>query len=207
MSFIRALLDVLFPQRSTSLGISTSTLESVGQHVSPTTEGMFTSLLPYRIPVVRSLIVEAKFHETSHAFRILGSVLAEYLITLEEESPFEENLFVLVPVPLSKKRFRERGYNQVEQILVEAMKLLPDTFILNTHLVRRVRDTTAQTSLGRSARLRNMDEAFVVSDPINPRATYIVIDDVATTGATLTAVSAALHEANSGSILLVALAH
>lgn len=207
MDFLRRFLDALFPPRTSAMRTSGTTLSELGTLASPTVVSMneyeLISLLPYRAPLVRSLILEAKYHQHTKAHELLGTVLAEYLLSLQEDTPFESPSFVLVPVPLSKKRYRERGYNQAECIVREALKLLPDTFSLDTRLVRRVRDTPPQTKLGRNARLGNMDGAFALTGVLADNSTYIVVDDVVTTGATLGAVMQAIP----GKVLGVSLAH
>lgn len=207
MSFLRACLDVLFPPRTSAFRVSQATLAELGELASPSLIPHDTfeimSLLPYRAPLVRSLILEAKYHEHVGAHALLGAVLADYLLSLLEERAFDQSCFALVPVPLSKKRHRERGYNQTERIVQEALKLLPDTFSLDTRLVRRVRDTSPQTKLGRSARLKNMDGAFSLAGVLATDTTYIVIDDVTTTGATIGAVMQVLPEQAMG----ISLAH
>lgn len=207
MDFLRRFLDALFPPRLTATRSMQTTLSALGALVHPTQLSMngyeLVSLLPYRDPLVRALILEAKYHQHTKAHELLGAVLAEYLLSLQEDAPFESPCFVLVPVPLSKKRYRERGYNQAECIVREAQKLLPDTFSLDTRLVRRVRDTPPQTKLGRNARLGNMDGAFALTGALTSNCTYIVIDDVTTTGSTLRAVLQAIP----GKVLGVSLAH
>ncbi len=210
MNVLRALLDAMFPPRRSRDEADRTTCEELGVFVAPSRVSLLghdvVCLLPYREPLVRSLIVEAKFYEHTKAHAELGRVLAEYLLTLVEDAPFERCRYVLVPVPLSKKRYRERGYNQVERVLREALKQLPDTFSLDTRLVRRVRDTPPQTKLGRAARLRNMDGAFALVGTLDGSCTYIVVDDVSTTGTTLASVIDALH-ASSASVRGVCLAH
>lgn len=152
---------------------------------------------------MRSLILEAKYHHHTKAHELLGTILAEYLLTLHEDTPFDSPTFILVPVPLSKKRYQERGYNQAECIVREALKLLPESFSIDTRLVRRVRDTPPQTKLGRNARLKNMEGAFSLVGTLESNTTYIVIDDVATTGTTLSAVMQAIP----GKVFGVSLAH
>lgn len=207
MNLLRVLLNALFPPRTSATHVSRTTLAEIGAFVVPTTvpvnEHSVVSLLPFREPLVRSLILEAKYHENQRAHALLGAVLADYLLSLLEDTAFEELHFVLVPVPLSKRRYQERGYNQTECIVREALKFLPDSFSLNTHLVRRVRHTKSQTSLSRQARLTNMHDAFSFTGTLESTCTYVVIDDVITTGATLGAVMQIL----SGEVVGISLAH
>lgn len=210
MSLVSKILLLLFPERKTTQFVESVSLTTLGDLVLPVhlsnTYGLVTTLLPYKDKRVRGLIVEAKFHESRKAFEFLGTVLADYLLSLVEENGFVDSRYVLVPVPLSKRRYRERGYNQVERMVREALTMLPDSFSLSTTLLKRVRNTPPQTSLTRAKRLENMHAAFAVSGPIDPTVTYVVVDDVTTTGATLQSACGALTHAGA-TVEAVALAH
>lgn len=211
MNLIRAFLDVVIPVRETRVRATQATIETLGTYVAPASVALcgheMRYLLPYHTPLVRSVIVEAKFYEHTHAHRQLGLLLAEFLLSFLEDAAFEEVRYVLVPVPLSKRRYRERGYNQVELVLRESLKHLPCAFSINTHLLRRVRDTPPQTKLGRNARLKNMEGAFECVELPHSGVTYILVDDVATTGATLQAGHEALVSKGAQEVQMLALAH
>lgn len=100
---------------------------------------------------------------------------------------------VLVPVPLTRARRRERGFNQAELL---ARSLSEATGWEMTRALRRRSGRRRQASLGRSERLRNVDAGFVAARrPGTPRAPALVVDDVLTTGATAAACSSALSAA------------
>jgi ComF family protein len=107
---------------------------------------------------------------------------------------------VLVPVPLSPRRQRQRGFNQAG-MLARALATLWGQPIAED-LLGRVRETGTQTALGPVERARNMAAAFTARGPDasrhNPReaptTTVILVDDVLTTGATLVACATALGE-------------
>ena len=93
----------------------------------------------------------------------------------------------LVPVPVHAERRRERGYNQAELI---ARALGPSHAILE-----RVRPTTKQHRLDRSARLANMRGAFRVASNASVPSVAVLVDDIITTTATLEACASVLREA------------
>ncbi len=114
---------------------------------------------------------------------------------------------VLVPVPLFKKRERERGYNQarlIAELFVESVKGAR----LHDMLVRR-RDTQSQTRLNKEQRVANMKDAFAVRYPkIMPSTRrHILVDDVFTTGATVNACAQVLRHAGVARIDVATLAH
>ena len=112
---------------------------------------------------------------------------------------------LVVPVPLHKSRIRERGYNQAELL---ARCIAPSDRICLDTLVR-IRSTTSQIkTITRAERIANMDGAFQVAraDCIAGRD-IILIDDVCTTGATLSSCAQALMTARPRSISAIVLAH
>jgi ComF family protein len=91
-------------------------------------------------------------------------------------------MHAIVPVPLHTQRLRERGFDQTSLLARELAKILGVPRRLD--LLERTRPTTVQAALDRAARLANVEGAFVGS----PRAKglrLLVLDDVRTTGATL----------------------
>lgn len=99
-----------------------------------------------------------------------------------------------VPVPLGPRRRRQRGYNQAE--IIAACVAEQSGMPVVTHLVR-TRDTPPQSSHDEAARRRNVDAAFAWHGGRVDGATLLLVDDVLTTGATLSAASAALVAAGA----------
>jgi ComF family protein len=213
MAFLKELFrlctDFLFPPRAAEQVVRDATPEGLARLLSPRVLDMsgiqIVSLFPYRHELVRSLITEAKFRANEKAYGLLSVPLHEYLSELSADAnSYEKNTLYLIPLPLSPSRMKGRGYNQVERLLTGIKSLHVE---LRPELLDRVRDTAAQTTLGRAARLQNMEGAFQASASLDPTHTYIVIDDVVTTGATLRAAHTALLAAGAKDIQLVALAH
>lgn len=115
---------------------------------------------------------------------------------------------VLVPVPLSLQRLRERGYNPAAQL---ARYLCRHSKKLHHALqaLERTRHTARQSSLPRTKRWSNLQGAFVVPDAQRHQIHgqhIALLDDVMTTGSTLHAASQALHEAGAASITAICVA-
>lgn len=112
---------------------------------------------------------------------------------------------LVVPVPLHPRKLRERGYNQAA-LLAGAVARAAGTRVAARGLLR-ARDTAAQASLSRRGRLDNLADAFRVRSPGAIRGRRVLlVDDVATTGATLRACAAALLGAGAASVTAVVLA-
>ena len=110
----------------------------------------------------------------------------------------------LVPVPISKKRQKERGYNQAALL---AEKIADMTGIpLYEDLVLRVRDTAPQKKLDAIQRQNNLKKAFKIGRNDVKLDRLILIDDIYTTGATVDAVAKVLRQYGSGKVYVLTLA-
>ncbi len=201
------LLDILFPPRTDEAvvrGVSDDDfLTFLAPQITRETRPETVALLPFSVSSVRAAVHEAKYHESERAFRLLAAALAEYLRDGDEWPPHK---CLIVPMPLGALRQKERGYNQVEKIALHAIKNLSG-FKVDATLLVRTRETASQVSLPRLKREENMRGAFKAVHSVTPSYTYILLDDVLTTGATLQAAIDALRAAGAANIIPLALAH
>ena len=121
-------------------------------------------------------------------------------------SGFFEGVDMLIPVPLHEKRQKERGYNQSEQLALGVQEITD--IPLRTEAVVRVRNTETQTHKTAQERFENMQQVFQRVAPIESLQGkhVLLIDDVLTTSATLTACADALREVPDLTISILALA-
>ncbi len=131
------------------------------------------------------LIPQMKYHNAHPSFaKFFGELAAHRVHTLLK--PYLSPQTVLVPVPLHPTRQRERGFNQSELIA----QTLAAQWRLETWpgALRRTRYTEQQVRLSQVERLRNVKEAFAARGGVKFEArTVILVDDVITTGATISA--------------------
>ena len=100
------------------------------------------------------------------------------------ERGFFEGIDLIIPVPLSKKKRRARGYNQCDYI-AEGLSQVTGIAIDTTSVIRHIANET-QTHKQREARWKNVEDVFSVASAKNLKGKHILlIDDVLTTGATL----------------------
>jgi len=114
---------------------------------------------------------------------------------------------VLVPIPLHRLRFLVRRYNHAAELArwTAAASGVPAA----PELLRRVRATPSQKDRDRAARVANLAGAFAVPHRVRPRlvgARVVLIDDVLTTGATLSAAAGVMRDAGAASVTAVVLA-
>jgi len=112
---------------------------------------------------------------------------------------------MVVPVPLHPRRLAERGYNQAALLAAEVATELDAKLAVGA--LRRVRNTSQQALLDRESRLQNMAQAFAVPATGAVRGRCVVlVDDVATTGATLEACRTALLGAGAAAVKAIVVA-
>nr|QGT50790.1 hypothetical protein Elusimicrob2101_0530 [uncultured Elusimicrobia bacterium] len=133
-----------------------------------------------------------KYGGADYLAKEMGKLMAVRFCTYPELAEAE----TVMPVPLFPKRLRKRGYNQSELL---AVSLACETGLAcDVCSLVRTRDTVSQTTLGRKGRLSNMTGAFVCKNPSAVKGKVILlVDDVATTGATLEGCAAALKAAGA----------
>lgn len=152
----------------------------------PPYTGVFAPLR-YADPVDR-LIAEYKFRG-----RLVHAALFAALLIEAAEASGRRPPELLLPVPLHRSRLRERGYNQALELarpLARHWRVRVDAFALT-----RVRATAAQMQLPARQRLKNVRGAFALRDGFRPPESVAVVDDVMTTGATVSEIAKLLRRA------------
>jgi ComF family protein len=138
-----------------------------------------------------ALVGGLKFRDRFNLIRLLGTLMAEGL-----DAPGVQPPDLLVPVPLHAKRLRERGYNQalaLARVMARAWGTTP-TLVVDARCCRRRWPTKPQMTLDRSERLRNLRGAFQATADLGGRRVAIV-DDVVTTGGTVSELARVLYGA------------
>ena len=135
------------------------------------------------------IIHQIKFGSKIQYTKLLGELLAENLVKYYKGADMPE---VIIPVPLHAKRQSKRGFNQAEEIAKYVACGLG--IRLDKTSVLRVKHTSAQATLEKVQRQRNLNGAFKVD--LSSKYRYVaLLDDVVTTGSTVKAVSCVLKDA------------
>ena len=145
--------------------------------------------------IVRQIIHEFKYGHQIH----LRHLVARWLnAALDDERLRGRRFDVIVPVPLHPARQRERGFNQANLL---AELLSTQTSIPSRPLLERIRYTNTQTALDRAERIENLHNAFRLRKNADVRdLRVLLVDDVLTTGSTLSECARVLKRAGALSV-------
>lgn len=211
----RFLLNLLFPPKPLVAELEEMGLEEFSARVehSQTRIGNgIISLLDYRHSLTRRAVWELKYRGNARVAALLGALLHTELLSFLEEYAEIEGISapLLVPIPLSPARRRARGFNQCE-LLLEALQKLDtaENFAVEKNALVKTKDTPSQTKSGdRAARLTNLKDCFSVKNPsLVKDRDIILIDDVATTGATIEEARRTLLAAGARMVFGFTIAH
>jgi len=162
------------------------------------------SVIPFHYhPPVSSLLAGFKYRNKLASGRALGEQLACHLVQQYRDAPLPS---LVIPVPLHKARMRQRGYNQALEITRTLSRHLDIT--IGRDIVRRARNTPQQTGLSARARKRNLRSAFIVKSNFHFEAntTVAIVDDVVTTGVTVSELARVLLKAGASQVHVWAIA-
>jgi len=111
---------------------------------------------------------------------------------------------IMIPVPLGKKRLKERGYNQVGLVARPLAYRLRVRY--EPGAIWKARETRSQVGLTVSQRHKNVQDAYQADPTIVTGKSILIMDDVATTGSTISACTEALLSAGAGNIYVLTIA-
>lgn len=214
-SFLTILVDTLFPQTCAGCGVHgmllcTQCRDSIPR-ADQSVHSFITATFDYQNKIIRGAIWRFKYRNARGFAKHFGEALYEEIVgDLGDGLHISKNkTFLLIPVPLHKKRLRERGYNQSELIARAIIKHeTTSAFEFSPNALVRMRDTKPQAkSEKRAVRLENLRGAFRADSTLVRGKDIILIDDVTTTGATLSEARKALRSAGARSVRAYAVAH
>ncbi|MFZ4631751.1 MAG: ComF family protein [Patescibacteria group bacterium] len=163
---------------------------------------------------LKNLIIKYKYNFLSPLGKILGKFLIIFwkmqeteVETLNFKILKPNKKYLVIPIPLSKKRLKWRGFNQAEIIAREFSNYFNHELSLN---LKRIKNQKPQAELSESERLNNLKSAFSWESENNGPAledyTIILIDDVITTGATLNEAAETLKKSGASEVYALVIA-
>lgn len=151
--------------------------------------------------IIRRIILKYKFQEEAYLYKTFVNFL------LKNKNFFEkiEKYDTIVPVPISKKRKKKRGYNQSELLAKEIA--YNANLVLEKESLYKIKDIVEQSKLNKENRLKNIQGVYelVNKEKLNKKK-ILLIDDIYTTGSTVNECSKVLREAKPKKIGVLTLA-
>jgi len=197
---INGALTLFFPEKCLNCGKKGKIIcqKCVEKLPCPANTADLWAAASYRDKTIKRLIWQLKYRNVKSA----ASVAAELILLKTPITKFiGQTNCLLVPIPLSRKKLKKRGYNQAELIakfISDSLKIKTETGALykKTH-------TASQVEAGdRKKRVQNIKGSFSVPNPEIVKGKIIfVIDDVTTTGATIEEARRVLSEAGAEKII------
>jgi competence protein ComFC len=214
--FLNIFLELLFPSKCINCNLRGSILcntciNNIHLAERPTEESII-ALYDYRDQVIKKAIWQLKYYNIPHLGQKLGELLYTELIeeiqllqTFSQGSPI-----IVIPVPISKNKKKNRGYNQSEIIARNFRKSSPvKIFDLKTNIIIKKSNTIPQARLtNRNKRLQNIIGSFEIKNIEQIKGkTIIIIDDVTTTGGTMLEIMKVLKKSGAKKVIGFAVAH
>jgi ComF family protein len=197
--FLTLFLDFLFPVSPESLRLRQFSPEKVAEILPKATETPYPFINPlfsYKDPLVKELIKNIKNKKDGHSISCAAHAVLKNLSSDK----------LLVPIPISSKRRRERGYNQCELIIDEMLNIKPN-LKKEFRLLERAKDRGEQKLKDRAERLSDSSGIFKVNPIVPMSAPIVLLDDVVTTGSTLKEARNALLSKGFSNVTAIAIAH
>ncbi len=153
---------------------------------------------------LQDLLHNLKYHQLSGVGIDLGKQLGKVLIERTELEISDD--WLLIPVPLHKKKEQKRGYNQA-RVIAEGIKKTTKFKLIEKGLTQRIKNTETQTGFTLARRNLNIKNAFQIDNKeVVEEQNCIIIDDVFTTGATTFELANVLKSSGAGKIMIATVA-
>jgi ComF family protein len=206
-------LDLIFPRSEEELRLENMSLDAYSQlprSTAPLPKNTY-AIFSYSDPDVQKLVWLIKYKRNKKIMHLVASALYDEILGILDDRLLENpsSSYILVPIPLSKEREKERGFNQCVDLVKHVQQLFQtQSFIYIPNLLIKQRDTKPQTHLPRKERLKNVKGVFKITKPeLLNNTCVIIIDDVITTGATLKEARKTLLASRARNVYCVAVAH
>ncbi|MDR3519635.1 MAG: phosphoribosyltransferase family protein [Candidatus Pacebacteria bacterium] len=221
-TILDSILDIVFPTKCIFCGkknadLCRECLIDIPNAERESAKWIFP-LYDYRNPIIKKSLWMLKYNGKRRLAKIFAAQIYENMMEELSELAILENFhdIIIIPIPLSNKRYRERGFNQAQLICEELIKINGSrkalAFKLENNILIKPKETEHQARIkDRNLRLKNIIGSFAIK---NTEATeliknknIILIDDVTTTGATLAEAKKILRQSGARKVIAFTVAH
>jgi len=212
--YISSILNLILPKDLEVAEIEDMSEEDITNSVPEANEiknNRYRALFQYKNKISRKAIWAIKYNKNQKILNKFSSLLYEFILeNVTDEIAFSNfNNPLLIPIPMHKNNLRERGYNQSELIAKEIYKIDEEkNFSIELGALIKIKETPHQSTLkNKNERLKNLKGCFSANSSLVKNRNIILIDDVITTGTTMSEVSKTLREAGAKKVIGFSLAH
>jgi competence protein ComFC len=222
MVFLDTILDIVFPAKCLGCGKSGTELCCACLNDAPNAERESAKwifpIYDYRHPIVKKSLWLLKYSGKRRLAIIFAENIYDKILEELSELNLMENFVepILIPIPLSKDRYRERGFNQSQLICEELTKINNlrhgVDLKLEKNILIKIKETEHQARIkDRNIRLKNLVGSFAIKNTQNVEflkgKNIILIDDITTTGATLNEARRILKKFGARKVIAFTVAH
>ena len=209
---LKALLEIVFPKKKHSTAVEQEGALTIARRRMPIQHKDHLALLPYTDISVKHFLYAIKYERHTESIAVAADMLREQIYDdIQEAEMVQKMQYALCAIPITRERKKSNGYNHLHAIL----DVFHGSSLYGTPPVQDMRDllvwtrhVARQSNLpNKSDRLKNVSGAMTTTRQLSPRTIYFVIDDVTTTGATLTEARRALLAHGAHTVITLALAH
>ena len=211
--YFAILLEMIFPQKKHSAAARQQGAAVISRNIQPTQYKEHLTFLPYHDTAVKHFLYALKYEQHKESAAVAADILWDYIgDEIQEQESIQKMQYVLCTIPATQEREEQDGYHHLHSILdaLYSTAFTPESSlpIDKRHLLAWSRPVRRQSKLpNRSERLANVSGAMVATEQLCPNTTCFVIDDITTTGATLTEAHRALIAKGAHTVITLALAH
>jgi len=145
---------------------------------------------------LRKLLHEYKYNNKRAFCKVLAQIVSNNIDNTGRN-------YIIVPLPPSSKHRRQRGYDHILNIVRHLSKMTNCEY----EMVLKRKTNFRQVGADRQTRFIQAENAFISRYPLSPNRTYVIFDDVITTGATITSAVRALRSGGARKIQILAITH
>ncbi len=145
---------------------------------------------------LRKLLHEYKYNNKRAFCKVLAQIVSNNIDNTGRS-------YIIVPLPPSSKHRRQRGYDHILNIVRHLSKMTNCEY----EMVLKRKTNFRQVGADRQTRFIQAENAFISRYPLSPDRTYVIFDDVITTGATITSAVRALRSGGARKIQILAITH
>jgi ComF family protein len=160
----------------------------------------------YEDSLLKKIIIKYKYNFLEPLHKPLSLFLKNFwekhLLSLSSQKINQDN-FLVIPIPLSKKRLKWRGFNQAELLAINFCSYFNYPLSLN---LEKIKNRPPQVNLNEKEREKNLQSVFAFKGKRLEEKNILLIDDVATTGATLNEAAIILKKAGAKKVEALVLA-